>query len=231
MRISRITLVAGTLLSLVVGAASPCSAASITYDVNQTIGAGGVTGDIVTDGKIGTLGLSDIVDWNLLLNDGTNTTDLLGPLSGSNSTVIVLPSPNPNLSATATQLLFNFSGSPTGNPTAGELIFESTAIPIDGYLCFNSVGCTQALPFPPPGTGVEQLSATSIGGGFGNFQGTELTGTQAIGTATAVPAPLIGHGLPVVLAVGGLLFGAKLWERSKSRRSFGTAIPRAAAMN
>jgi hypothetical protein len=45
----------------------------------------------------------------------------------------------------------------------------------------------------------------------------------------AVPAPVIGHGLPAVLAVGGLLFGAKLWERSKRRRSFGTAIPRAAA--
>jgi hypothetical protein len=32
----------------------------------------------------------------------------------------------------------------------------------------------------------------------------------------AVPAPLIGHGLSVLLAVGGLLFGAKLLERSKS---------------
>jgi hypothetical protein len=46
--------------------------------------------------------------------------------------------------------------------------------------------------------------------------------------ATIVPAPLIGHGLPVVLAVGGLLFGAKLLERSKKRRSLGTAIPHAA---
>jgi hypothetical protein len=32
-----------------------------------------------------------------------------------------------------------------------------------------------------------------------------------------VPAPLIGHGLPAVLAVGGLLFGAKLWSEAKSR--------------
>jgi hypothetical protein len=33
----------------------------------------------------------------------------------------------------------------------------------------------------------------------------------------AVPAPLIGHGLPVLLAVGGLLFGVKLMGRSRSR--------------
>jgi hypothetical protein len=34
-----------------------------------------------------------------------------------------------------------------------------------------------------------------------------------------VPAPLIGHGLPVLLAVGGLLFGAKLLEHSKRQRA------------
>jgi len=34
----------------------------------------------------------------------------------------------------------------------------------------------------------------------------------------AVPAPLIGHGLPVLLAVGALLFGAKLLERTKKQQ-------------
>jgi hypothetical protein len=43
------------------------------------------------------------------------------------------------------------------------------------------------------------------------------TFTLQIGPA-AVPAPLIGHGLPVLLPVGGLLFGAKLLERSKRQR-------------
>jgi hypothetical protein len=41
-------------------------------------------------------------------------------------------------------------------------------------------------------------------------------------TSNVVPAPLIGHGLPVILAVGGILFSAKLFERSKKRRSLGT---------
>lgn len=38
------------------------------------------------------------------------------------------------------------------------------------------------------------------------------------GIGNSVPAPLIGRGLPVLLAVGGMLFGAKLLERGKRRR-------------
>ena len=40
--------------------------------------------------------------------------------------------------------------------------------------------------------------------------------------SVSVPAPLIGGGVPVFLAVGGILFGAKLLERGKKRRSLGT---------
>jgi hypothetical protein len=36
-------------------------------------------------------------------------------------------------------------------------------------------------------------------------------------TYNPVPAPSIGRGLPVLLAVGGLLFGAKLLERGRRR--------------
>jgi hypothetical protein len=42
-------------------------------------------------------------------------------------------------------------------------------------------------------------------------------------TVGAVPAPLVGHGLTGVLAVGGILFGAKLLERGRRRRLPGTA--------
>jgi hypothetical protein len=57
---------------------------------------------------------------------------------------------------------------------------------------------------------------------FGN--GLDEMTLRLFGTQAAVPAPLIGHGLPVLLAVGGMLFGAKLFERSKKRRSLGTAV-------
>jgi hypothetical protein len=48
-------------------------------------------------------------------------------------------------------------------------------------------------------------------------------------TSNVVPAPLIGHGLPVILAVGGLLFSAQLFERSKKFPPLGTAVPHAAS--
>jgi hypothetical protein len=67
--------------------------------------------------------------------------------------------------------------------------------------------------------------------------GSALTGTSSSGAKfvalapypVAVPAPLIGHGLPVALAVGGVLFGGRLLARSRRRRWFGIAIPHAAA--
>jgi hypothetical protein len=44
-----------------------CSAASITYNVDQTIGAGSVVGTVQTDGTIGGLTTANFTDWNLLL--------------------------------------------------------------------------------------------------------------------------------------------------------------------
>ncbi|MGA2072391.1 MAG: choice-of-anchor tandem repeat GloVer-containing protein, partial [Terriglobia bacterium] len=148
------------------------SAGNITYDVNQTIGAGGVTGDIVTNGAIGifTDAEDDVVNWNLLLNDGTNSVDL----TPSNSVVFSIGPPT--VSATATQLLFNFSAT-----SLSYLLFESTAGPTDGYLCFVSTYCETATPLPPPGSGAEEVSATP---NLANFQATILSGTQVIGTAT-----------------------------------------------
>jgi hypothetical protein len=43
------------------------------------------------------------------------------------------------------------------------------------------------------------------------------------------PAAPIGYGLPVLLAAGAMLFGAKLLERSKKQRALSTAVPRAIA--
>src|SRR5262249_41400524 len=46
---------------------------------------------------------------------------------------------------------------------------------------------------------------------IGNAPGTGLTGVIDV----PVPAPVIGHGLLVLLAVGGVLFGSRLLERGK----------------
>ena len=138
---------------------------NLTYYINLTIGAGGVTGDIVTDGKTGALGQADILDWNLLLNDGATTFRLLGPLSGSNSEV---NDSGFDLSATATQLLFNFSG------TSYVMFSPSPASSGKDYVCFatSAINCG--------GTAGEVVQAT------GQKQSTSLTGANVI--AATAPA-------------------------------------------
>jgi hypothetical protein len=78
-------------------------------------------------------------------------------------------------------------------------------------------------------SGINEVYLNSSGGssaGYGS-SGTQVAMNNL--TITPVPAPLIGRGLPVVLAVGGVLLGAKLSQRSKKRRSPGSVIPHAAA--
>jgi hypothetical protein len=65
-------------------------------------------------------------------------------------------------------------------------------------------------------------ASTSITGVVFNFG----TGPDTFITGVPVPAPPIGHSLPVLLAVGGILFGAEFWGRCK-KRPLGTAMPHA----
>lgn len=146
-----------------------CSAAAITYNVNQTVGVGTVTGFIETDGTIGGLGTSNILNWNLLLNDGSTTFDLLGPSSGSNSAVGVSGS---DLSATATQLLFNFSGS-------GYALFQAPIL-FSGH----DLWCTQGTIQCTSETATGQVLTTADGNQF-----TSLSGTHVIASISGVPEP------------------------------------------
>ena len=57
-----------TLAAIMSLGAAHAQSVATTYNVNQTIGAGSVVGQIVTDGKSGTLAQSDITSWTLSLN-------------------------------------------------------------------------------------------------------------------------------------------------------------------
>jgi hypothetical protein len=188
MRISRRTLAGNTrslsLLSIVFGAASLCSAGNITYDVNLTIGAGGVTGDIVTDGTIGVLGLPNFVGWNLVLNDGTDPPLTLTP---SNSIVS-----SGSESATVTQLLFNFSG-------ATNYFYFYKVGGLGSGVCWSSFPIDCLIP-NETATGVSLLVNSNVT----NSQFMSESGTYVIGTAapTSVPEPsiiaLVGAGLALL---------------------------------
>lgn len=109
-----------------------CNASPISYNVSRTVGIASITGFMETDGTLGVLSAGNFVDWSLLLNDGTNTYNLYGPLSGNSSSVYVVGS---DVTATTNQILFNFSGS-----DSGYLLFQYGVGIHDGfhYYCDNT---------------------------------------------------------------------------------------------
>ena len=158
--------------AIVFGTVSPSSATPESYNVNQTLGAGNVTGFIETDGTIGTLSTAEILDWNLLLDDGSHTFDLLGPYTGVNSNSHVLVTGS-SLSATATQLLFDFGA-------AGNLIFQAPDVnvsPFGNFWCLQGGGTVCSAT---SGQG-HVLNVVPDGNMF-----TSATGSQVIGS---VPEP------------------------------------------
>jgi hypothetical protein len=191
---------AGLLLLLC--ATSVASANEITYDVNLTIsdGRGSVIGDIVTDGRMGVLAQTDILSWNLLLHFGTNTFDLTS-VTASNVSV-----GGSDLSATATELLFNFHTEGDING-ADHGYFEIAGK--GGGVCFNTYDTAcPTVSLDGPGEGI---SGPLPGGGrFGG--GNSASGTGVIGT---VPEP----STLAVLGTGIALIGYKKARASKRRKA------------
>lgn len=93
----------------------------IVYDVNLSIGSGGVAGTITTDGAIGLLGASDIIAWNLTVTGISGTSinlvssnGLSGVEVGNNTDVYNPSAGTPDLTADAMNIYFDFSGTDGG---------------------------------------------------------------------------------------------------------------------
>jgi hypothetical protein len=157
------------------------ASANITYIVNQTIGPGTATGFITTDGTIGTLGTADLLSWNLLVNDGTNATDLT---SAAGYTNVI----GGSLVASALNLTFNYGA-------GGEWYIVNTTDGA-GELCYDAGGNC----FGFPGEGFYNV------GGDGKLIGVPL-GNPLVGS---VPEPGTFTLLSLALACLGFARGRSM---------------------
>jgi len=119
-----------------------------------------------------------------------------------------------------TSTLFEFSFTLS---TSGTL----TVMHDDGISLFadlgggNNPGATNLIPGASAPTNTHTDSSGLLAAGNYDLFYTSANGLPEVlhTNFTAVPAPVIGHGLLVLLAVGGVLFGGKLLESLKIRHS------------
>jgi opacity protein-like surface antigen len=169
------------LLLLAFGTASVCSASTITYDVNLTIGDINITGDIATDGNLGNISQGNVVDWNLLFNNGTSNIDL--------TTADSYFSNQFDLSATATQLALTF---PYGG-NSGILSFDGNGAALDFGIEY----------IPRDGGYYLGYENARLGSDFVTYGYSPLS-TLVIGTAEEIPTSATPEPSSIFLLVSGL---------------------------
>ena len=158
LKIKMLALVAATALS------TPASAA--TYIVNVSGNGVSATGSIETDGTLGVLARANVLDWQFNLTDAGGSFLINGP---SNSQLLFFNAPA--LTATATGLFFDFSGS-------GAVLFQNPQVGSTiNFLCYTGSALC--------GGGYNRISITVQNFGSGISQ----AGVQQIATAAAVPEP------------------------------------------
>ncbi len=156
----------GSTAAALAAAASPADAT--VYNVNRTIGLGAVVGTITTDGATETISPSDFIAWDLQLV-GLNVTTII---TSADSGAAVWGS-GVDITADATHVSFNFSGSDDGF-----LVFQDGMGSGNTYWCVNSTngGCLQSELVVP-----QNFMDPSA-------QFATLTGNQVI-ASTAAPEP------------------------------------------
>jgi len=176
-----------------------------------------------TDTATGSLNGVAFTDANIVLTMNNNTTNVTGGPTLFDNVGTVTVQVGAGAPVTFTDSMEVFSNQAV--PAVG---FEDATIPADVLDTASASFATYALTTSiGPITGTAEFNpGESFPTTGGDFILTSVGDPTFTATTSVVPAPLIGRGLPVTLVLGGVLFGVKLLERSRKRRSLGTrAIP------
>jgi hypothetical protein len=204
------SLLAGLVL---LGGVTRAEATPITYAVSlfSQFDDVGVGGSITTDGKLGSLGPSDILDFQLFAADlvGANFFFLNsnGAISSSVGNLV-------NITATPNALTLGLAGpDPIIIPPGDLLVGEGGLHSIDFTVSNTSPIGAPAVQFTictMPFNGTTNLCSL----GFDTSNGLTFADGKVIETTTAVPGPIAGAGLPgLIAACGGFL----AWWRGRRR--------------
>ena len=158
--------------------------------MNRTVGVGGVSGTITTDGTIGVLGESDIVSFDLTIKGVALSIELMSPGDGAFVG-------GTGLTATSSDIFFDFGNS------ASFVLFQTSFG--NGSRYYGDAGASAGLLLP----------GESVNPGFvedSNFINVAQSGNQILATATsAVPEPssilILGSGM------AGIAVLVKRWLR------------------
>lgn len=160
------------LIAVLLAVVPGTGAQAATYVGTRNAGAATATLSVTTDDTLGVLRAANILDWTIRLTLGANTSTLFGPDSGDTSAVQVRGT---QLTATATNLLFNFSG-----PLNSYLLFQSN-------VGDRSLYCVQTTNCFDQNQGEEIIN---LGPTFTVFDRDLETGVQVLASVTpAVPEP------------------------------------------
>ncbi len=191
-------------------AATSALADPITYTMVGTQASGSLGGTMFSDA---TVTLTMIDDTMNVIDD---VTDSIFYNPGTATVTVVEGGGLPTLTATFTDTIWVYS---TQTPPAG-VGFYDTGVNSDIFDNFSSSfeGYDLKTPIGPI---ISDMTGNSPPLSFptsdGNFILSGLPATATFTATVAVPEPAIGHGLPVALAVGGMLLGARLLERRRYR--------------